>query len=198
MFGRRTARKSEPETVQEDGTEHLDGKGRPTPKRKEAEAERKKRMTPPRNRKEAAALQKERTRSRRQMARQAMASGDERYLPNRDKGPVRRYVRDFIDVRRSAAEFLLPVLLMILMLSFLGTAWAANMVVTMWMLMIVVTTIDSVLVMWRLGRELNRRFPEGGTRGAKLYGLLRSTQLRRLRMPKPQVKVGQPLPDVYH
>ncbi|MPZ62548.1 MAG: DUF3043 domain-containing protein [Propionibacteriales bacterium] len=176
----------------------MDGKGRPTPKRKEAEAERKKRMTPPRNRKEAAALQKERTRSRRQMARQAMASGDERYLPNRDKGPVRRYVRDFIDVRRSAAEFLLPVLLMILMLSFLGTAWAANMVVTMWMLMIVVTTIDSVLVMWRLGRELNRRFPEGGTRGAKLYGLLRSTQLRRLRMPKPQVKVGQPLPDVYH
>ena len=199
MFGRRTAKKVEPDALPEvdDHPDSPGSKGRPTPKRRESEAARKKRMTPPRTRKEAAALQRERTRSQRRRAREAMQTGDERYLPRRDQGPVRRFVRDFVDCRRSAAEFLLPGLIVILMLSFVPTVWAANAVVTMWMLMIVVTAIDSVLLAWRLGRELDRRFPDGGTRGTKLYGLLRSTQLRALRMPKAQVKPGQTLPDTY-
>ena len=176
------------------------GKGRPTPKRREAEIARKKRVTPPRDRREAAARQRERMRTEREKRMAAMRSGDDRYLPARDRGPVRRFVRDFVDSRRSVGEFLLPLLVAILVLSFLGETqvWARSATATLWLMMIVLTTLDTVLLLWRLGRELKRRFPDTSTRGAKLYGLLRSTQMRFLRMPKPHVKAGEKLPDRYH
>jgi hypothetical protein len=198
VFGRRTAKKSESPVVEEPAA-RVDGKGRPTPKRSEAEKMRKKRMTPPRDRKQAAALQRERMRAEREKRMQAMKTGDERYLPARDRGPVRHFVRDFVDARRSAAEFLLPLLVVILALSFVprSVTWAVNATVTLWMLTIVLTALDSVFLVWRLSRALKARFPDTSTRGAKFYGLLRSSQMRFLRMPKPQVKVGQPLQDRY-
>jgi hypothetical protein len=198
VFGRRTAKKSEPVVVET--SPKPGGKGRPTPKRREAEMARKKRVAPPRNRKEAAALQRERMRAEREKRVSAMRTGDERYLPARDRGPVRRFVRDFVDSRRSVGEFLLPLLVTILVLSFLGETqvWARSATATLWLMMIVLTTLDTVLLLWRLGRQLKVRFPDTSTRGAKLYGLLRSTQMRFLRMPKPQVKAGEKLPDHYH
>jgi hypothetical protein len=198
VFGRRTAKKSEPVVVET--SPKPGGKGRPTPKRREAEMARKKRVAPPRNRKEAAALQRERMRAEREKRVSAMRTGDERYLPARDRGPVRRFVRDFVDSRRSVGEFLLPLLVTILVLSFLGETqvWARSATATLWLMMIVLTTLDTVLLLWRLGRQLKVRFPDTSTRGAKLYGLLRSTQMRFLRMPKPQVKAGEKLPEHYH
>jgi hypothetical protein len=198
VFGRRTAKKSEPEVVEET-PDRPGGKGRPTPRRSEAEQARKKRMTPPRSRKEAAALQRERMRSDREKRLKGMQTGDERYLPNRDRGPVRRFVRDYVDARRSIGEFLLPLLLLILVLSFLGETmiWARNATATLWLMMIVLTALDTILLMWRLGRELKARFPDTSTKGAKLYGLMRTSQMRFLRMPKPQVKAGAKLPTHY-
>jgi Protein of unknown function (DUF3043) len=198
VFGRRTAKKSEPEVVEEQSA-RPDGKGRPTPRRSEAERARKKRMTPPRSRKEAAALQRERMRTEREKRLEGMKTGDERYLPGRDRGPVRHFVRDFIDSRRSVGEFLLPLLLVILVLSFLGETmvWAKNATATLWLMMIVLTTLDTTLLLWRLGREFKVRFPDTSTKGAKLYGVLRSSQMRPLRMPKPQVKAGTKLPTHY-
>ncbi|MGH3354425.1 MAG: DUF3043 domain-containing protein [Nocardioidaceae bacterium] len=196
MFGRRTTKKSEPETIEE-STERLQGKGRPTPRRSEAEKARKKRMTPPRDRKQAAALQRERARTEREKRMQAMQSGDERYLPARDRGPVRRFARDYVDSRRSAGEFLLPALVVILLLSFIQTPWAVNATVMAWMLTIVLTTLDTILLVWRFGRQLSVRFPDTSTRGAKFYTVLRSSQMRFLRMPKPKVKTGETLPDHY-
>lgn len=197
MFGRRTAKKSEPTVVEQPA--RLGGKGRPTPKRSEAEKARKKRMTPPRDRKQAAALQRERARAEREKRMQGMQTGDERYLPARDRGPVRHFVRDYVDSRRSAAEYLLPMLVVILLLSFLPSTvtWAVSATVTLWMLTIVLTTVDTILLLWRLGRELKRRFPDTSTKGAKFYGMLRSSQMRFLRMPKPQVKPGTKLPERY-
>jgi TRAP-type uncharacterized transport system fused permease subunit len=198
VFGRRTAKKSEPETV-EQADVRPGAKGRPTPKRSEAEKARKQRMTAPRSRREASALQRERMRAEREKRMKGMKSGDDRYLPARDRGPVRRFVRDFIDARRGAGEFLLPLLVLILLLSFLGESmvWARSATATLWLLMIVLTTMDTVLLQWRLGRALKQRFPDTSTKGAKFYGLLRSTQLRFLRMPKPQVKPGAQLPTRY-
>jgi hypothetical protein len=199
VFGRRTTKKSDEAVVAEQTSPTTSGKGRPTPKRSEAERQRKKRMTPPRNRKEANAIQRERMRGEREKRMDAMKSGDERYLPARDRGPVRHFVRDFVDARRSAAEFLLPLLVVILALSFVprSVTWAVNATVTLWMLTIVLTALDSVFLVSRLSRALKARFPDTSTRGAKFYGLLRSSQMRFLRMPKPQVKVGQPLQDRY-
>ena len=197
MFGRRTAKKSESEVEEESA--RPGGKGRPTPKRSEAQQARKKRMTPPRSRKEAAALQRERMRADREKRVKGMQSGDERYLPARDRGPVRRFVRDYVDSRRSVGEFLLPLLLVILVLSFLGESmvWARSATATLWLMMIVLTTLDTTLLVWRLGRQLKARFPDTSTKGAKLYGVMRSSQLRPLRMPKPQVKAGAKLPAHY-
>ena len=197
MFGRRTAKKSESEVEEESA--RPGGKGRPTPKRSEAQQARKKRMTPPRSRKEAAALQRERMRADREKRVKGMQSGDERYLPARDRGPVRHFVRDYVDSRRSVGEFLLPLLLVILVLSFLGESmvWARSATATLWLMMIVLTTLDTTLLVWRLGRQLKARFPDTSTKGAKLYGVMRSSQLRPLRMPKPQVKAGAKLPAHY-
>jgi Protein of unknown function (DUF3043) len=196
VFGRRTAKKSEPETV-EVPPQPGQGKGRPTPKRSEAEKARKKRMTPPRDRKQAAALQRERARAERQKRMQGMQTGDERYLPNRDRGPVRRFVRDYVDSRRCVGEVMLPGLLVILALTFIPQRWAASATSLLFLLIFVLTAIDTVLLVWRLGRELQVRFPDTSTRGAKFYAFLRSSQMRRLRMPKPQIKPGAPLPDRY-
>jgi hypothetical protein len=198
VFGRRTAKKSETPVVEE-SPERAGGKGRPTPKRSEAEKARKKRMTPPRDRKEAAALQRERMRAEREKRMKGMQTGDERYLPTRDRGPVRRFVRDFIDSRRGVAEFLLPLLVVVLMLSFVPpeVTWAPRATATLWTLTIVLTALDTVFLLWRLSRGLKARFPDTSTKGAKLYALMRSSQMRFLRMPKAQVKVGARLPDRY-
>ena len=198
MFGRRTTKKSD-EEIAEETSATTAGKGRPTPKRSDAERQRKKRMSPPRNRKEATAIQRERARVEREKRMTAMKSGDERYLPARDKGPVRHFTRDFVDSRRNVGELLLPLLVLILVLSFVGNTqlWARNATATIWTLTIVLTALDTVFLTFRLGRELKVRFPDTSTRGAKFYGVLRSSQLRPLRMPKVQVKPGQKLPDRY-
>ena len=200
MFRRRTPNDSTTETSAE-SLERLrgeEGKGRPTPRRSAAEAARKKRMTPPRDRREAAARQRQQARSERGKTRSAMqGGGDDRYLPRRDRGPVRRFCRDFVDSRRNAAEFLLPALVVILMLGFIPTLWARSVTVVLWMTTILLTVADTVFLLWRLGKQLGVRFPDQSTKGARLYSLLRSSQMRFLRMPKTQVKPGANLPGQY-
>jgi hypothetical protein len=129
VFGRRPSSKSTADTttVRRAGgstaarvvsdAERAAGKGRPTPTRREAEEARKQRLTPPRTRKEAAAAQRRKRAETMAARREAMRSGDDRYLPARDQGPVRRFARDYVDARWNAAEFLLPVLIAILVLS---------------------------------------------------------------------------------
>src|SRR3954453_1474305 len=75
------------------------GKGRPTPKRREAER-RRKAVVAPKTRKEAAQLQRERLRKTRRPTREGVARGDQRALAPRDAGPVRAFVRDYVDSRR--------------------------------------------------------------------------------------------------
>jgi len=49
----------------------------------------------------------------------------------------------------------------------------------------------------KLRKELTRRFPDDSQKGATMYAVMRALQVRFLRMPKPQVKVGQALPERY-
>jgi len=177
----------------------VEGKGRPTPKRRDAEAERRQRLKPPRDRKEASARMRSRRRTDRVKMQQALRSGDERHLPARDRGPVRRFCRDFVDSRWNVAEWLLPLLVIILVLSFLGAGspFAAWLQLVLWSATIIGTVLDTLLLIWRVRREMNRRFPDENRRGAVAYTVLRSSQLRRLRLPKPQVQRGATLPDRY-
>ncbi|MET9800767.1 DUF3043 domain-containing protein [Streptomyces sp. NPDC006368] len=166
-------------------------KGRPTPKRSEAQTQRRRAQTVPTDRKEAMRRQREARRADLAKQREALASGDERYLPARDKGPVRRFVRDFVDSRFCVAEFFLPLAVVILVLSMVRVAQLQNIALLLWLGVIAMIVIDSVGLSIRLKKQLKERFPNEPKRGAVAYGLMRTLQMRRLRLPKPQVKRGE-------
>lgn len=129
--------------------------------------------------------------------RQGMRSGDERYMAARDQGVVRRFVRDRVDSRLCMAEFLLPLLLTIMVMQYSGQGALQDLGNGLSNATILLVTVDTIFLVWKLKRELRQRFPDESTKGAVFYGILRSLQLRFLRMPKSKVKLGQKLPDHY-
>ncbi|MGW0282774.1 DUF3043 domain-containing protein [Streptomyces sp. NPDC003236] len=166
-------------------------KGRPTPKRSEAQSQRRSVANTPTTRKDAAKRQREERRQALDRQRQALAGGDERYLPARDKGPVRRFARDWVDSRFNMAEFFLPFAVVILVLSVVRVPSIQALALWLWAVVIVVIVVDAVISGFRLKKRLAERFPDQNRRGAVAYGLMRSLQMRRLRLPKPQVKRGE-------
>ncbi|PZT69667.1 DUF3043 domain-containing protein [Streptomyces sp. SW4] len=166
-------------------------KGRPTPKRSEARTQRRSVANTPMTRKEAAKRAREERRTALERQRQALASGDERYLPARDKGPVRKFARNFIDSRFNIAEYFLPMAVLILVLSMIRVAQLQNIALLLWLVVIVMIVLDSIVTGFRLKKALRERFPDDNKRGAVAYALMRSLQMRRLRLPKPQVKRGE-------
>ncbi|MFI1012435.1 DUF3043 domain-containing protein [Streptomyces sp. NPDC020965] len=166
-------------------------KGRPTPKRSVAQSQRRRAATTPVNRKEAMKRQREARRADLAKQREALASGDERYLPARDKGPVRRFARDFVDSRFCVAEFFLPLAVIILVLSMIRVGQLQNIALLIWLGVIVMIVVDSIGLAFRLKKQLRERFPDEPKRGAIAYALMRTLQMRRLRLPKPQVKRGE-------
>ena len=166
-------------------------KGRPTPKRSVAQSQRRSVANTTMSRKEAAKRQREERRAALERQRQALASGDERYLPARDKGPVRRFARDFVDSRFHIAEWFLPMAVVILVLSMVQVAQLQNIALLLWLVVIVMIVLDSVVTGLRLKKALAERFPDENRRGAVAYALMRTLQMRRLRLPKPQVKRGE-------
>ena len=163
------------------------GKGRPTPKRKQAEAAHQRPLVPA-DRKAAKRTAREADRAVRDREYQAMQTGDERYLPARDKGPVRRWVRDYIDARTSPGEFFLPVSIGLVMATilFAQNEIASLIILVILYLIIFGVVIDALLLSRRLKKRLTAKF---GTlpRGTLMYGTMRSFQMRRTRLPKPQV-----------
>jgi hypothetical protein len=179
------------------GTTPSGGKGRPTPTRKEAEAAAKARAKAPRNRREMAAYQRQHKAESSRKVRQAMKDGDERYLLVRDQGPVRRFIRDYVDARFSFLEIMIPVMIVTLVLGYSGNdrlAEVGNFVLIGMFLLIVV---DMLTLRFRLRRELARRFPDASTKGTTYYAITRAMQMKFMRMPKAQVRIGQRLPDRY-
>ncbi|MFE4696995.1 DUF3043 domain-containing protein [Streptomyces sp. NPDC056738] len=166
-------------------------KGRPTPKRSEAQTQRRSVAQTPTTRKEAAKRQRDDRRTAMERQRQALANGDERYLPVRDKGKVRRFARDYVDSRLCVAELFLPLAVIILMLSVVPVAILKNVALLLWLVVIVMIVVDSFVLAFRLRKQLNERFPDENTKGAVRYALMRTLQMRRLRLPKPQVKRGE-------
>ncbi|MCX4749526.1 DUF3043 domain-containing protein [Kitasatospora sp. NBC_01287] len=197
MFRRRSDESPSSATAlaeQDDATQSRDPqakKGRPTPKRNEAEANRRTRVTVPKDRKEAAKQSRERLRSEREKQRLAMLNGDERALMGRDKGPVRRFTRDYMDSRWSLAEFFLPFAVVVLVLSVLRVPALQLLSTLLFVLFLVLVVLDFLRLGLGLRKSLANRFPQENTRGAVSYGLMRNLQMRRLRLPKPKVKRGE-------
>jgi hypothetical protein len=173
------------------------GKGRPTPTRKEAEALAKARARAPRNRKEMAARARQVKSENSRTIREAMKTGDEKYLLPRDKGPVRRFVRDYVDSRFSIVELLIPLLVVTMILGYSGNPSLVSASYLVMMATFLFVIVDMVVLRFRLRKELTRRFPNESLKGATYYAVIRSLQMKFMRMPKAKVKIGQDLPEEY-
>ena len=173
------------------------GKGRPTPSRKEAEAAARARAKVPRTRKEMVAAQRAARSESSQQVRAGMKAGDERYMLARDKGPVRRFIRDFVDSRFSFVELMVPLLIVTLVLGYSGNTYLVGVGNTVLLGTVLLVALDILLMRFRLRRELARRFPDEPTKGTTYYAVMRALQMKFMRMPKAQVKIGQTLPEHY-
>jgi len=165
------------------------GKGRPTPKRKDSEAANKRPLVAPASKKAS----RERAKAQRDIEYRAMQTGDERNMPAKDRGPVRRFIRDSVDARWNLGEFFLPVAAVFLVIQFAlaKTGFAVFAILALYVY-IIAAVIDAWL-MWRgLKKRLVAKFGiEHIPRGAAMYAVLRAFQIRPSRMPKAQVKHGQ-------
>ena len=168
------------------------GKGRPTPKRKVAEAANKRPLVVD-DRRQAAKDARAKDRARRDVEYKAMLAGDERHMPARDAGPVKRFVRDSVDARLNLGSYFLPLAVVFLLFAFVGQSLSvpAFFVVTALLYAYVLAVVvDSVILWFRLKKALTAKFGPASTRGNLMYGVLRATQLPRTRLPRPMVKRG--------
>jgi hypothetical protein len=189
--------KSETDASVDQAALKADGKGRPTPTRKEAEAAARARAKVPRTRKELARAQREVKSDSSQKVRAAMKAGDERYYMARDRGPVRRFVRDFVDSRFSFIELMIPLLILTMVLGYSGNSRLASIGNTILLGTILLVVLDMVVLRFRLRKELARRFPDEDPKGTTYYALTRGLQMKFMRLPKAKVKIGQTLPEHY-
>jgi len=166
-----------------------EGKGRPTPTRKEREAANLRpivgQKTP-----EARKAEKARILEERAKARAGMLSGDERFLGPRDKGPQRRMARDIVDGRKfTVGEILIPALFIVIITnSVQNTIVEVVGILTLWTILFAIV-IDSTLIMRKVKREVEKRHGKL-ERGVGWYAASRGFQMRPMRLPKPQVKRG--------
>ena len=164
------------------------GKGKPTPKR--SEAERARRYNAPGDRKEALRQSRTRDRSARTRKTEAMRRGEEWALPAKDKGPVRALARDLVDSRRRASEFYMYGLVVLLFLLFLHDKVVQTVLPLLLIVMVLIMVVEGYFVGRRVTTLASERFPGQSTRGIKMYAAMRALQIRQLRFPKPRVKPG--------
>ena len=173
-------------------------KGRPTPRRKDAQPKRHT-LAPVVTRDEKKRLREE-TRVARLASREAYMRGEESALPARDRGPARRFVRDYIDARRSIGEYFLPIIFIVLLLTLIPTSTTVGdnkgipitqlLSIGVMYSVLIVSVLDGFILTRKIRKAVTARFPDTPVKGLGMYGWLRSTQMRRMRTPKPQVKAG--------
>jgi VIT1/CCC1 family predicted Fe2+/Mn2+ transporter len=125
--------------------------------------------------------------------RDKMMSGDEDYLLPRDKGPVKRYVRDIVDARRSALGLFMPsALAMVFFMMALPQVQTQGILSIAMLVLMVVMAIDGLLIGRKVNRLVAAKFPDNIESGWKIgfYAASRASQLRKMRVPRPQVTRG--------
>jgi Flp pilus assembly protein TadB len=173
---------------QQEDRQRAAGKGAPTPKRSVQQAARKRPLVP--EDRKAARLQSRSTAvEERARLREALNTGEERYLPLRDKGPNRRYIRQFVDARWNLGEFLMMAALVFVVLSFIQNLTVQASVMLGFWVLIMAVIVDCFLLRRTLKKRLTAKFGAPNP-GDLWYGVTRALQFRRLRLPKPQVKRG--------
>jgi hypothetical protein len=174
-------------------------KGRPTPKRSEAERRRRQPVTAPAGRSAGgksaggkAASPQSKTRDRAERARkyEAMKRGEDWALPPRDKGPVRAIARDYVDSRRRASEYYMYVLLLLMVMVFTRAPAVQAVVYPLVVALFVVLVLEGLLVRRGVRKLAAERCPGESVRGVTMYSTMRALQIRRFRVPAPRVGPG--------
>ena len=166
------------------------GKGRPTPKRKDAQAKVKISSLSPVVTKEQKRAQKLAARQDRVGSRAAYLRGEESALPARDRGPERRFVRNYVDARRSIGEYFLPIIFLVLVLTLIQIPAIQFGAIALMYVVLLIAVVDGFFLARKVQRLVHAKYPAASTKGLGMYAWLRSTQMRRLRAPHPQTKVG--------
>ena len=204
MFRRRSAGATDGTAQDSQGTQSPDtpaenrptaeaAKGRPTPKRSEAE---KRRYQPISGSRPAArgggrsADAKSGDRTERARKYEAMKRGEEWALNPRDRGPVRALARDYVDSRRRPSEYYMYVLLILLVALLSRSKTLSEYVSPFVIVLIVVVAVDGLLLRRSLRKIVGERLPGQSTKGLTVYAMMRALQIRRFRMPAPRVRPG--------
>ena len=118
-------------------------------------------------------------------------AGDEHYLLERDRGPVRRFVRDLVDARRNVLGLFMPSALTLLFVMFAVPQLQLYISPAMTLLMALMM-LDGLILGRKVARRVDEKFPENTESRWKLglYAAGRASQMRRMRAPRPQVKHG--------
>lgn len=182
---------------------HTPGKGRPTPKRREAEQRRRGPVAPPpRTTREAMKRARGNKEDRKELAakrreirttqRERMMAGDEKYLMPRDRGPVKAYIRDSIDSRRNLLGLFMPLAILIFVALLVPDPRVQSLTTLLCLLMLVAMIIEGILTGGRITKRVRQKFPKEPIKGVSVgwYAFIRASQIRKLRVPKPRVGPG--------
>jgi Protein of unknown function (DUF3043) len=164
-------------------------KGKPTPKRSDAERRRRP-VNAPGDRKEANRQYRDRQRGDRARRQQALAKGEQWALPARDRGTVKGLTRDYVDSRRRVSEFYMYGLVVLLALLFVRNAFVQSIVPLVVLAAVLVMLVEGIFIGRRARALAEERLPGESTQGVRLYAAMRALQIRQLRMPKPRIKPG--------
>jgi hypothetical protein len=168
------------------------GKGRPTPKRSEAE---RRRYQPITGSSRAAATprtpqDKQKARNDRARKMEAMKQGESWALNPKDRGPVRALARDYVDSKRRVSEYYMYILLLLVVALFFRSKAAQEFISPLILVLVFVIIVDAQLIRRALSRLIAERLPGQSSRGLTLYAVMRALQIRRFRIPAPRVHSG--------
>ena len=181
------------------------GKGRPTPKRREAEGKRGPVAPPPKTQREAIkrskvagnSMTKDERRTAARVNREKMMAGDEKHLMPRDRGKARAYVRDLVDTRRNIAGILLPLALASFVVLLIPVPVVQAYGPLVLLVGIVAAVIDSIIFGRQLSKKVKAKFPNGDNSGQSIkgsalgfYAFNRACLIRKWRVPRPRVDAG--------
>jgi hypothetical protein len=172
-------------TAESTADENSAGKGHATPSRKEREAANKRPLVPS-DRKEAARMERARANEERNKQRIGLAAGDERYLPMRDRGPQKKFARDFVDARYNVGELMVPFMFLVIIMTFIPSLPVQeSSFLVLWAFFFIALT-DVMILGVQLRKRITAKFGSVD-KGVRWYAGMRSLQMRPLRLPKPQV-----------
>lgn len=152
-----------------------------TPTRKQAEAERMQRLHPNHSKAEQRKLDRD------SKYKSRVTSWDKV-----ESSPERTLLRDYIDVRWTVTEFMLPAMLLLMAAVVATSRWiSVSTYIALGLWVLLGLSFINTAVMWiNFKKVLAERVPGASKRGLLMYMFNRSLMIRRFRRPAPRVVRG--------